>query len=342
MDMKDPHYLPEYLNLYEKLTGEQFQEHFGGEGLLYSYGDDNNYIVYPFMKRPILDPELGGLSGLYDIVSPYGYGGPLARIKNTTLIEPLWKGFFHSFSNYCQESNIVSEFCRLHPVFANYEKVQRFSDGDTLTPSRIVYHDLTRSKKQILAGVTKKRWQYIQKALGNHDLIFNLGKTASGARYFYEIYTKTMRRVGANNKYFFPLSFFEAAFRDLDGHLDFAYATFKKELVAASLVLQYGDMTYFWFAASKAEHQSLRANDLIVYYIFLNKKKEGFKYFVMGGGNSPGDSLYKYKASFSDLYRDFYIYKKIHLKKEYKELVELRRRYSGQTDGSFFPEYRLP
>lgn len=342
VDLKDPHYLAEYLSIYEGLPEGDCRDSFGGQGFLYCYGDENNIIAYPFMKRPIADDAFAGVSGLYDIASPYGYGGPLAHIEDKSVTDKLWTGFFTGFHSYCKESGIVSEFSRLHPIFENHIPVQFFSDGHTQKLSRVVYIDLSRSDEEINAGVNQYRRRHLRRMMANQSLTYTVAEQGQGAAAFYDLYTATMRKVGANGKYFFPLSFFEAAFRDLTGSFKLTHIYYEDKVIASLLLLKFGQLTYVWLAASRADYLCLRPNDLLYYRSVLGSRSDGVRYFIFGGGVSGEDSLFRYKATFSNTFIDFYIYKKIHLNKEYRELVELRQRYSGRTGEDYFPEYRLP
>lgn len=46
----DIFFMPEYAMLFEKTEGE-IREAFGGEAALFFYGDEDNYIIYPFFKE---------------------------------------------------------------------------------------------------------------------------------------------------------------------------------------------------------------------------------------------------------------------------------------------------
>src|SRR5271157_3802402 len=78
--VKDVNYLPEYLEIYEQEINKAPFMSFGGQGILLLFGDSRNTIIYPFFKRNIsnlsfIDKSMKDMS---DIISPYGYGGPLA------------------------------------------------------------------------------------------------------------------------------------------------------------------------------------------------------------------------------------------------------------------------
>jgi len=342
-DRKDPHYLPGYLETYEKVSnGESFM-HFGGQGMLFVYGDSRNFIIYPFFKRSIscLPFSDDSVKNLYDIISPYGYGGPLAQIEDETISEELWRGFFDRFDDFCKESNIVSEFCRLHPMFGNHRSVGDFSRGITQRMGQIVYVDLSCSEEEIFAAMAKPHRRRVRRGSENPDLRFCLSKQDYHPLHFFELYTETMERIGAHKKYFFSPGFFDAAFRTLGEHVSFPHVHYKGDIISGWLLLRYGELAYSWVSGSRREYFHLYPDNFLMYSSFLQSKKEGFKYFILGGGTSAKqDSLFAFKVSFSKLTKDFYVYKRIHLKKEYQRLVELQG-YTGEMPEDFFPQYRL-
>jgi len=76
IDLKDIYFTPEYCHLYEK-NGE-------GKAQLIIYEEGNQFIYYPFLLREIneiqdikhLESKYGEM---YDIITPYGYGGPITN-----------------------------------------------------------------------------------------------------------------------------------------------------------------------------------------------------------------------------------------------------------------------
>ena len=339
--LKDPHYLPGYLKIYEKVTNPESFRHFGGQACLFIYGDSQNFIIYPFFKRSIASLPFAdsSVSHLFDIVSPYGYGGPLPQIQNPSLTDALWQGFFQAFSSYCLQNNIVSEFARLHPLFENHEPVARFSAGTVEKNNRIVYLDLSKSIEEILDAMTQKRRYNIRKALSNPYLTSTIS-SGEGLDLFPILYQETMIRKGAELKFLFPGSFFEAAYKALREHLIIVYVNYGHEIISAALSIGYGENCYGWLAGSRNEYYQLYPNDLCIYKTFTTAKARGYKRFVMGGGLKENDSLFKFKAEFSPYSCDFYVYKKIHMADEYLELVKLSNQYARKLPDSFFPEYR--
>ena len=341
-DRKDPCYLAEYVEVYEKYENRESYLHFGGRGMLFVYGDSRNFIIYPFFKRnlcdlPFVEPSI---DNLFDIVSPYGYGGPLAQVEDEVVSEELWRGFFNEFNTFCRQNNIVSEFSRLHPMFDNSQLVSKFSHGYIEKRGRIVYIDLTRSEEDIHNGMNRRRRRGLRKGKRNPKLQVFSTLEPEYAFLFATLYKETMARKRADIKFLFPSDFFERAFRLLVDHLTLSCVAYQGELISAVLTLNYGDLCYDWLSGSKAEYHHLFPNDMCIYQSIVEARKNGCKTLVLGGGASGEDSLFRFKAEFSELFKDFYVYKKIHLEEEYRELVRLRNRYTKEPAGDFFPEYR--
>ena len=348
LDLRDPHYLPGYVQIYGGIADEECRAHFGGEGMLFYFGDGDNYVLYPFLKRSIRELPFADEStkDLYDIVSPYGYGGPLARIRDKSICMGLWTGFFDKFGDYCKQNNIVSEFCRLHPVFENHKPVAAFSRGITRKAGGVVYSDLERSEEEIWAGMSKPHRRRARRAAENTELDFSLDIQEGHPQSFFALYTETMRRHDAHPRYFFPPSFFATAFRGLGEHMSFPHVVYRDVIVTAMLVLRYGDVAYSWLSGAKPDYFHLYSGNVLMYRTLLESKRSGVKCFVLGGGvSAERDSVFDFKAGFSSLFRDFYVYEKVHIREEYWRLTELREtwdQYSTTANDGFFPQYRSP
>lgn len=341
--LKDPCYLPQYLAIYEKLENKESFSNFGGEGVLFVYGDSENFIIYPFFKRNISDLPFANdsLKDMYDIISPYGYGGPIAQLGDETIGEELWRGFYQGFDVFCKENKVISEFCRLHPIFENHTFVSKFSSGIIQKIGQIIYLDLSCSQKELLGNMEHSHRRKIRKAMNNPDLSFDIITHNYQTEFFYNLYLENMQRVGVENKYLFSRSFFVDAFRDLSEFISLNQIIYKRNPCAQWLVLKYGDYAYSWLSASQSEYLNLFPNNLIVYDLCLKLKAEGVTYFNLGGGRgAQEDSVFQFKKGFSKLSKDFYIYKKINLDLEYNQLVELQNSDTGNSE-EFFPKYRL-
>ena len=87
----------------------------------------NGFVRNQFIKREI--PMLVEGKQYYDIVTPYGYGGPVINCSEDADKEALLQEFEAAFAAYCQEQHIVSEFIRFHPLYENAQDFQSVYDA---------------------------------------------------------------------------------------------------------------------------------------------------------------------------------------------------------------------
>jgi len=133
-------------------------------------------IDYRFYKRPIPDTPY------FDIVSPYGYSGPVAiTLKPEETIFESWYQYSSNFNEYCKANNIIAEFARLHswetPVFINMPHYCR-NEHD------IYDIDLTRSYSDIWAGFDKSCKSSIRQQEKNNYLHFDNNRLDGWYSYF--------------------------------------------------------------------------------------------------------------------------------------------------------------
>jgi len=345
----DIFFTPEYAQLFESADGEAGRE-FGGEAQLFFYGDDEDYVIYPFFKRKISElpfPEAMGSAaeGWYDIASPYGYNGPLARITNPELENALWQEFLDRFHQYCLSNNIVAEFARLHPYLKNHTHLQSSKNSRVRSRPPVVYIDLRQDEALMRKGMTKGNKSSIAKAhrSGIEIRISPPDKEAMLA--FHRLYTATMARHQARPAYFFSQKFIDNAFRMLGEQVKLFCAWHHGQIIAASLFLCRGKFVHYFLSGSDENSLSLCPNNLLLYEAILWAKGQGYELFNLGGGYEANDSLFQFKSSFAKTTADFFIYSRVHNEEMYRRLCEAREKYDTSqgrqaTRPDFFPRYR--
>lgn len=107
--MKDIYFDENYGKPYEKIEK--------GKAIVFECKTKNGSIINQFIKRKI--PIEIDNSIYYDIITPYGYGGPIIT-ECTGSKEELLQEYEEKFSQYCKENNVVSKFVRFHPIYKNY------------------------------------------------------------------------------------------------------------------------------------------------------------------------------------------------------------------------------
>lgn len=327
----DIYFYPEYVYLYQ-LKGD-------GEPCCFVYYESKeNFVIYPFLKRQINAlPSFRDLpSNIYDIITPYGYGGYLRSNDQIVM-----NGFDSIFKEYCRENHIISEFIRFHPLIKNWN----YSPNNVTIEqkSETILVDLTNDNEKIWSDISSKCRNCIRKAIKSNLNIIEDQKL-SGLDTFYRLYHETMKRVKAKAYYFFPRAWFDDMASLIKGNLVLFHAEYNDAIVVSSLFMFTEEFIHYHLSASDTEHKYLSANHLLLYEVALWAKNRGIKYFHLGGGYQPNDTVFKFKASFSSIRAPFYIGKVIHDHEYYRYLSERKLAVEGEeiSDLDFFPVYRAP
>ncbi|ANU17818.1 hypothetical protein BBI11_12600 [Planococcus maritimus] len=85
----------------------------------------------------------------------------------------------------------------------------------------------------------------------------------------------------------------------------------------------------------------MRPNNLLFDFMVAFAKGKGCKTLHLGGGYQEGDSLFKYKSSFTNQnHYDYYLGTNIYQPDVYEKLAQLKGK-ANEGEG-FFPIYRKP
>jgi len=345
---RDVFFTPEYAMVFERTEGERRRD-FGGEAFLFFFGDERDSIIYPFFKRNISELPFYSILGdqsenWFDIISPYGYSGPLAHIDNSELESILWQSFLNEFHNFCIENNIIAEFARLHPFFKNHLVLMKFPDINIVKRPSVVYLELEQEESQIWKNMTKGNKSSVSKARRS-GVEIRCSNTEDAIEAFYELYTATMERNKAKRAYFFSRDFFDDTCQVLGEDVKLFSAWYEDRVIAASLFLFKGNLVHYYLSGSDANYLFLSPNNLLIYEVILWAKSRGFKILNLGGGYEENDSLFHFKSSFSKTTADFYTYDRVHNQTVYERLCGARDIYGEQEcenviESDYFPVYR--
>lgn len=303
------------------------------------YIDEKLMVLMPFYKRKI-SPKINNLN-YFDSSSPYGYTGPLISekaSKNDLII------FWKYVDEWYKKENIISEFIRFN------------LNDNILGYSGVLIPSLKNIKGKIIE--TELQWQgFKQKVRNNYRKavnenlelkIFtkeNISSEIVGV--FYEIYISTMKRNNANSIYFHPKDYFEN-FVYNNKEASVIAIVFKDNIpISTELILVHNDTLYSFLGGTLADYFHTRPNDFLKIEVMNWARNNNFKNYVLGGGRTDNDGLYKYKKSFFPKDEDitFYTGRKILNKTIYKELVkncsdEANIEAQLMLKDSFFPYYR--
>jgi hypothetical protein len=308
-----------------------FHIHGDGDPFLLYYEENGLRAIYVYMRRET------ALPGVYDSVTPYGYGGVLFEGETS---EKNRKAFWDAYVQKMHEENIADNFVRYHPVLKNAEPMKSISNVIDL--GKTIAMDLA-SPDVIWENITSKNRNMIRKAEKN-GIEIRHGKGMELLMDFKRIYNATMDKDHAEDYYYFEDEFYESIHNDLYNNYELFYAVLNGEIIAMSIMLYGNKLMHYHLSGSMIEYRNLAPSNLLLYKAALWGCENGFKTFHLGGGVGSGeDNLYKFKAAFnrnSDC--QFSIGKEIFDQGKYDELVAERakRDTSFDANSSFFPLYR--
>ena len=336
---REPFAHPGYVELYA-----------GGEAqarcaLYESYGGQ---IFYPFLLRsiPKAIATKPAATPAFDIISPYGYGGPLLVEKPTDKGVPeienndpsiqkeqktaLFSRFYREFHLWARNNNVVSEFVR----FYLFSEAREHYYGLVESPIQNVVVDLQPPLDAIRKNLpyNVRRNIRIAEQSGLHVVEDPWGSRLDDHLH---VYYDTMKRRRAKAFYFFPKEWFERLMEQMPGCFTFFHTMHKDTVVASELVLTANNRAYSFLSSTLREHFNLRPAHLLKHHIIQWAKNKAYSELVLGGGQKPNDGIYAFKKSFAPKgIAPFHTGKMIFDEKTYQAL-------SGKTTyEGFFPAYR--
>jgi len=319
----DVYYLSGYVRPF-MLHGE------GNPRLLY-YESDELRAIYVYILRST------DIEGLYDTITPYGYGGIL--FDGNTSNENV-SVFWEDFVTAMKDQGIVNDFVRYHPVLDNASLLKGVVEIVDL--GKTIALDLS-SPEVIWDNMTSKKKGKIRKAEKN-GIVVNHGQGMDLFDEFIKIYNATMDKNDATSYYYFDRPFYEAIHESLKNNYEIFYGTHDSRIIMIAIMLHCNGKMHYHLSGSLLEYRNLEPNNLLLYKAALWGCEKGFKTLHLGGGvDSCNDALFEFKKGFNrnEDYQ-FSIGRQIFDQEGYDRLVELRMRKDKDFNGStsFFPSYR--
>ena len=297
------------------------------------YDDEKTIILYVFIQRKI-DIELDEYT-YYDIITPYGYGGPCySGIK----CEYTEQKFNDLFKVWCRENKIISEFIR----FTLFDDQLIYYPGKIENNNFNIICNLEKDEETIWKDFKHKVRTNVRKAISN-GVTVRTDENGDSIEDFLEIYYHTMDRNNAKDFYYFSKDYFNSIIKNLKDNYIIVNVINDSEIISTELILISQETMYSFLGGTKSEYFNLRPNDLLKYEAILWGKKNGMKKYVLGGGYEVYDRLYDYKLSFEPkgVY-SFKVGKRIFNKKIYNLITDkvLADKSEEEIERNYFPLYR--
>ncbi|OCH61276.1 femAB family protein [Aliivibrio fischeri] len=284
----DIYYQREYSALYEE-NAEYFE---------FLYEEQDSYVKFNSLKRKIV--SVSGISineELYDLETPYGYGGPISNCSDTEFLQRA----FSAYKEFCSTQNIVCEFIRFHPFNSIAEYSDLFDMHCLERQVIIVNLDITTEERRKLYSKTTRN--IIKKAEKNLLVEIDSVNTSD----FIDMYYQTMQKNTASDFFYFK----ERYFSELLSINGVSLLGIRKEDTYASIgfFMCGEELAHYHLSANNQELAKENGNYLLLDSAFEYAKSRGCRFMMLGGGrtSSPDDSLFKFKSKFSPTTMPFFI-----------------------------------
>jgi lipid II:glycine glycyltransferase (peptidoglycan interpeptide bridge formation enzyme) len=246
---------------------------------------------------------------------------------------------FHDLhGDFARQQGIIAEFAHVHP-WSDSRHLLR--EGCAYNRD-IVWVDVAQSPETLFRNhFEHSARKNINKAQREGVKIFtDCGDDA--LHEFFRIYSGTMRRNQALDRYAFSLQFFRRIRDSLTENARFVFARYGGRIVAATLYMYDDDDVFSFLGGADAEFNSVRPTNLVVWDTIQWAHATGRKRLILGAGFRPNDGIFQFKATFSPLRQPFYVYKRIHRQEDFARLDRRSREYNGIGDEhvDYFPSYR--
>ena len=318
---QDIYFTPEYYEIYENYKD--------GLARCFVFEDNEHIAIYPFLQNSInklgyrLDEEYS------DIQGAYGYNGVVSNCFQTSFINK----FYTTFNNYCKENNIVAEFTRFHPLLKN----QVFSSGNLniIKDRKTVCINLSETEAELWdKSYSSTNRNMIRKALKNNVEIA-ISSNPNDYKEFYKIYVKAMQDLNTPPYFYFNEKYVSDFKTLIPGNHKLILAKHNNEIIGGMILMIYKKYAHYHLSCRKKEYGKFALNNLLLDFVIKYAKSQGCEFFHLGGGTSSSekDSLFLFKANFSNNYNDFFIGKKVHNQHIYDKILE-------QWQNNFSESYR--
>ncbi|GMQ54746.1 peptidoglycan bridge formation glycyltransferase FemA/FemB family protein [Halopseudomonas aestusnigri] len=299
------------------------EENGEGSPVLFAVFDSDKLLAcWPALKRQIPGTDYVDLSCVY------GYGGPVFAVGVTAKnILPI---FFEGMKCF----GAVTLFSRMHPVLVS-DIEDNASRGEYL--GDVVVLDVNKGQSYIDFYRGGHRREIVNSF--KKGLAIKVDWDCSDLASFQNIYQGAMLGLNARDYYFFSAEYFKRLAEAKDFKVIIIFAEYEGAKIAASMFIVANNIMQYYLSGTDYRFRNLAASKAIIAKAHELADEMGLSCLILGGGvGSSKDSLFRFKAGFSDNYQPFYVIKKVLDEEIYRGLCA-DKEVSTDTAGHF-PPYR--
>ncbi|WP_127503265.1 GNAT family N-acetyltransferase [Actinoplanes solisilvae] len=311
----DIYHTPEYVRLDAGLTG--------GTPVAFRYAEAGRVLLVPLLLRPVPDTDL------QDATSPYGYPGPVGSHDSA-----FWSRAAGAMTELLCTQGVVTAFARLHPLLPLHREALAGA-GTVVQHGETVSMDLTQTADELWSQTHRSHRNQINKAKrAGVEIVFDDWDLYSD---WIDTYHATMRRVGADEFYFFGHDHFHRLRTALRDHVHLAVAVNGDRVLGGNLFFEYAGLmhTHLQSTSDAPVHY---ADKLLYHEVRLWGRARGNTVYHLGGGvGGSADSLFRYKSQFGSGRHEFHTWRVITDPRSFEKLAGVP---TPESLTGRFPPYR--
>lgn len=330
-----------HLPAYHALAEEQGD----GAAHLFLYSGGGYRIALPLLLRDLdgLWPGPSPVPGSRDATSVYGYAGPVC--SHPDIPDAVVRDFQGALRGWLKEHRVVNVFSRLHPLLPQRALLAGLGD---FAVSRTVSIDLTVSPDEQDSGI-RRSFRGVIRKLRRNGLTCVEDAEGSYLEDFCRIYHETMRRVGAAERYFFPLSYFKRLREGLGERLHLFVCLQDGKTLGGGLFVACNGILQYHLGGTLDEALDLSPIKLLLDEVRLWGTRQGLQVLHLGGGTTSrrDDPLLYFKRGFSNRSHEFAAWRWVVIPKDHERLCDEKAHWNEQqalqpAAPDYFPAYRCP
>lgn len=259
-------------------------------------------------------------NGLLDLFNPYGFGG-IAFKKNLEDI------YLEKLNNFFKEKGYVSGYFLQHPCL----NIEGSSQWLEVGQNSCFLLDLSFSMEGLWSLLSKGHKYEINKAKKVQGLSITEGDK-SVSRQLLNLYFENLKRVGANEAYYFSENTILEILNSNNTLILSASENGTTEAILTCLI--HNEIAEYFISATTLKGRSYTR--ILLWELISKLKERGIVCLNLGGGVKEGDDLAKFKSRFGGKKVALSVSKRIFDMSKYDYLLKM---YSKSNETDFFPAY---
>jgi hypothetical protein len=333
----DTYHLAGYHRLAEQ-SGE-------GEPYLLFFEDAGRMAALPFLRRPVANVPGLECRPDADATSVYGYPGVVTAVRPSDAAAEKFRWRFQAaLGEVLTRLGAVVFFTRQNPLIDTSWMLQPMAQLTTAGPTAAI--DLRLSEEEQLRQFRTNHRRDIHRAR-REGIVVREDPSFEQIGQFTRLYRETMDRVGARDYYYFPDEYFARLKENLPQAARLVFSEQDGQIISGALFLVTDRIIQYHLGGTATEHQNRRgAIKLIFNHMRAWGTRNGMSWLHLGGGlGAREDSLFRFKAGFSDTRFQFQTASLVLNQAVYQGLIGSRQQWTrrhGQdlSEEECFPEYR--